>query len=190
MGRKISVDSATLMNKGLEVIEACHLFGVTTKEVDVLIHPQSIVHSLVRYRDGSVLAELGNPDMRTPIAQAMAWPERIDSGVQPLDLTAIASLQFEAVDAARFPCLRLACQAFEAGGSTSAVLNAGNEVAVEAFLQQKIRYTDIHRVIAGTLDRIGACAAGNVSELLAIDAQARLIAAAQVQQLQQRQELQ
>ena len=134
MGRKISVDSATLMNKGLELIEACLLFGLPPAQVEVVVHPQSIVHSLVEYIDGSMLAQLGNPDMRTPIAHALGWPERIASGVESLDILRAARLEFEAPDLERFPCLALAARAAEAGGTAPAVLNAANEVAVEAFL--------------------------------------------------------
>ncbi|QGX38732.1 1-deoxy-D-xylulose-5-phosphate reductoisomerase [Permianibacter aggregans] len=181
MGRKISVDSATLMNKGLEVIEACHLFGASAEQVDVVIHPQSIVHSMVRYLDGSVLAQMGNPDMRTPIAHALAWPERIQSGVAPLDLTQMSALQFEVVDRERFPCLTLAYQALQAGGTAAAVLNAANEVAVDAFLNNRLRFTAISDVIAATLAKVSAPTIGSLAELLAIDAEARLIAATQIQ---------
>ena len=181
MGRKISVDSATLMNKGLEVIEACHLFGASAEQVDVVIHPQSIVHSMVRYLDGSVLAQMGNPDMRTPIAHALAWPERIQSGVAPLDLTQMSALQFEAVDRQRFPCLNLAYQALQAGGTAAAVLNAANEVAVDAFLNNRLSFTAISEVIAATLEKVSAPTVGSLAELLAIDSEARLVAATQIQ---------
>jgi len=147
MGRKISVDSATLMNKGLELIEACRLFGVTPEQVEIVIHPQSVIHSLVEYRDGSVLAQLGNPDMRTPIAHALAWPGRIDAGVRRLDLFELARLEFERPDTERFPCLRLAYEAARAGGTAPTVLNAANEVAVRAFLDRRIGFADIPRVI-------------------------------------------
>ena len=180
MGRKISVDSATLMNKGLEVIEACYLFNATRAQVDVLVHPQSIVHSLVRYVDGSVLAQLGNPDMRTPIAHAMAWPDRIAAGVAPLDLTQIAKLEFLPVDTQRFPCLDLAYQALQAGGSAPAVLNAANEIAVEAFLSGRIAYTRIASVITETLQHCPAPPVETLESLLAIDAEARRIATGQV----------
>ncbi|MFA5547527.1 MAG: 1-deoxy-D-xylulose-5-phosphate reductoisomerase [Porticoccaceae bacterium] len=153
MGRKISVDSATMMNKGLELIEACWLFDVPADRVEVVIHPQSVIHSLVAYVDGSVLAQLGNPDMRTPIAHAMAWPERIDAGVQPLDLVALARLDFEAPDLARFPCLALAAEAARAGRDYPAALNAANEVAVDAFLAGRLRFTDIAAVVGAVLDR-------------------------------------
>jgi len=153
MGRKISVDSASMMNKGLELIEACWLFDAAPAQVEVVVHPQSVIHSLVDYVDGSVLAQLGNPDMRTPIANALAWPERIDSGVAPLDLFAIARLDFQAPDPQRFPCLRLARQAAEAGHSAPAVLNAANEVAVEAFLQRRIRFPEIAGMIEQVLEQ-------------------------------------
>ncbi|WP_150572027.1 1-deoxy-D-xylulose-5-phosphate reductoisomerase [Pseudomonas fluorescens] len=153
MGRKISVDSASMMNKGLELIEACWLFDAAPAQVEVVVHPQSVIHSLVDYIDGSVLAQLGNPDMRTPIANALAWPERIDSGVAPLDLFAIARLDFQAPDPQRFPCLRLARQAAEAGDSAPAVLNAANEVAVEAFLQRRIRFPEIAGMIEQVLEQ-------------------------------------
>ncbi|MBB5209943.1 1-deoxy-D-xylulose-5-phosphate reductoisomerase [Microbulbifer hydrolyticus] len=147
MGRKISVDSATMMNKGLEFIEACYLFHASPVDIQVVVHPQSIVHSMVQYRDGSLLAQMGNPDMRTPIAHALAFPERIDSGVAALDLISQGRLDFEAPDESRFPCLRLAREAMEAGGSAPTVLNAANEVAVEAFLGGKLPFTGIARVI-------------------------------------------
>ena len=152
MGRKISVDSATMMNKGLEFIEACWLFGVGPERVEVVIHPQSVIHSLVSYVDGSVLAQLGNPDMRTPIAHAMAWPERVGSGVAPLDLAAVARLDFEAPDLTRFPCLALAQGAAAAGADFPTALNAANEVAVAAFLDGRIGFTGIADIVAGVLD--------------------------------------
>ena len=154
MGRKISVDSATMMNKGLEVIEACWLFGTDTDHVQVVVHPQSVIHSLVQYEDGSVLAQLGNPDMRTPIAHAMGWPERIDSGVTPLDLFAVARLDFQEPDFARFPCLRLAFESARAGGTAPAVLNAANEIAVAAFLDRRIDFPGIAAVVEGTLEAL------------------------------------
>jgi len=153
MGRKISVDSATLMNKGLELIEACLLFGMEPAQVEVVVHPQSIVHSLVEYVDGSILAQLGNPDMRTPIAHALGWPERIVSGVQSLDLVAAARLDFEAPDHGRFPALGLARAAAEAGGTAPAVLNAANEIAVAAFLAGRLGFRGIARVIEAVLER-------------------------------------
>lgn len=152
MGRKISVDSASMMNKGLEMIEACWLFDARPEQIEVVIHRQSVIHSLVDYIDGSVLAQLGNPDMRTPIAHALAWPERIDSGVSPLDLFTVGRLDFERPDEQRFPSLRLAREAAQAGGSAPAMLNAANEVAVEAFLQRRIRFSDIAGMIESVLN--------------------------------------
>jgi len=174
MGRKISVDSATMMNKGLEVIEACWLFHTTPDRIDVVLHPQSVIHSMVEYCDGSVLAQLGNPDMRTPIAHALAWPERIGSGVGSLDLFAVAQLDFEEPNVERFPCLKLAYQAIEAGGSAPAVLNAANEVAVAAFLQERMRFTAISEVIMRTLSLFSAGKGSTLAELLSIDAEARV----------------
>ncbi len=179
MGRKISVDSATMMNKGLEVIEACWLFSTRVDRVEVVVHPQSIIHSMVEYADGSVLAQLGNPDMRTPIAHALSWPERIGSGVERLDLTAIGRLDFEPADFDRFPCLKLGYQAASAGGGASTVLNAANEVAVEAFLKERIRFTDIPRVIEGTLEQLSYDAPASLESVLALDAEARATASAQ-----------
>ncbi len=173
MGRKISVDSASMMNKGLELIEACWLFDARPSQVEVVIHPQSVIHSLVDYVDGSVLAQLGNPDMRTPIANALAWPERIDSGVAPLDLFAIARLDFEAPDEVRFPCLRLARQAAEAGNSAPAVLNAANEVAVAAFLERRIRYPEIASIIDGVMGQMPVVAVDELEAVFAADARAR-----------------
>jgi len=152
MGRKISVDSATLMNKGLELIEAYWLFDMDIANIDVIIHPQSVIHSMVTYSDGSVLAQLGNPDMRTPIAHALAWPERITSGVEPLNILDVAKLDFEQPDLDRFPCLRLCYEAIKTGGTASIVLNAANEVAVAAFLDEKIAFTEIAQVIEQTLN--------------------------------------
>ena len=176
MGRKISVDSASMMNKGLELIEACWLFDARPAKVEVVIHPQSVIHSLVDYVDGSVLAQLGNPDMRTPIANALAWPERIDSGVAPLDLFAVARLDFQRPDEQRFPCLRLARQAAEVGGCAPARLNAANEVAVAAFLERRIRFPEIARIIEDTLDREPSAAVENLDAVLAADARARALA--------------
>ncbi|TFW23443.1 1-deoxy-D-xylulose-5-phosphate reductoisomerase [Massilia arenosa] len=173
MGRKISVDSATMMNKGLEVIEAHWLFGASAQQIEVVIHPQSVIHSMVSYDDGSVLAQLGNPDMRTPIANALAFPERIDSGVAQLDLTRIGTLQFHKPDFARFPCLALAFEALEEGGCAPAVLNAANEVAVEAFLDRRIGFRDIDRVIAEAMHTIDCVPASSMDAVLAQDAQAR-----------------
>lgn len=176
MGRKISVDSATMMNKGLELIEACWLFDTPPSQVEVVVHPQSVVHSMVEYVDGSVLAQLGNPDMRTPIAHALAWPQRIDSGVGSLDLIAQGRLDFEAPDPQRFPCLRLAREAAEAGGCASAVLNAANEVAVEAFLNEQLAFVDIPRVLEGVMSRVDRFEPESLDAVQAADAQARRVA--------------
>ena len=176
MGRKISVDSASMMNKGLELIEACWLFDAKPSQVEVVVHPQSVIHSLVDYVDGSVLAQLGNPDMRTPIANALAWPERIDSGVAPLDLFAIARLDFQAPDEQRFPCLRLARQAAEAGDSAPAMLNAANEVAVSAFLDRRIRYPEIASIIDEVLALEPVVAVNELDAVFAADAKARSLA--------------
>jgi 1-deoxy-D-xylulose-5-phosphate reductoisomerase len=173
MGRKISVDSATMMNKGLEVIEACWLFGVTPERVEVLIHAQSIVHSLVEFVDGSVIAQMSNPDMRVPIAHALGFPERIDSGATPLDLAALGQLSFDRPDARRFPCLGLAYAALRQGGTAPAVLNAANEVAVAAFLDGKLRYTAIPQVIEHALARQPAAAADSLDAVLEADRAAR-----------------
>ncbi|MDG1164683.1 MAG: 1-deoxy-D-xylulose-5-phosphate reductoisomerase, partial [Porticoccaceae bacterium] len=151
MGRKISVDSASLMNKGLELIEACWLFDVSPKQIDVVVHPQSVIHSLVQYTDGSVLAQLGNPDMRTPIAHGLAWPERIESGVADLNLFDVARLDFEQPDLESFPCLQLAFDAAAAAGDAPAILNAANEVAVQAFLDKRIGFSQIAQVVDNTL---------------------------------------
>lgn len=177
MGRKISVDSATMMNKGLEVIEAHWLFNVAPEQIEVVVHPQSVIHSLVQYVDGSVLAELGNPDMRTPIAHALAWPERIAAGVAPLDLPAIAQLNFEKPDFDRFPCLALAYRALHAGRSAPTVLNAANEIAVEAFLAGRLPFLAIAAVIAATMDAVPAAAVADLPAILAADALARAVAA-------------
>ncbi|MDI1301063.1 MAG: 1-deoxy-D-xylulose-5-phosphate reductoisomerase [bacterium] len=173
MGRKISVDSASLMNKGLELIEACWLFGMTPERVQVVVHPESIIHSLVQYVDGSTMAQLGNPDMRTPIALGLAWPERIPAGVPPLDLFTTGGLHFEAPDEVRFPCLRLAREAMQAGGCVPAMLNAANEVAVAAFLDGKLRFTDIPVLIERTLTELPMMAALELSTILAADRSAR-----------------
>ena len=184
MGRKISVDSATMMNKGLELIEAHFLFDMPPPRLDVVIHPQSIVHSMVEYVDGSVLAQLGHPDMRTPIAHAMGWPQRIDSGVSVLDLAQHGRLDFERPDPARFPCLRLAREALLAGAAAPCVLNAANEVAVEAFLDRRIRFTDIARVNQQALDALGgACAPEDIGAVHELDARARSRAAADLAEL-------
>jgi 1-deoxy-D-xylulose-5-phosphate reductoisomerase len=173
MGRKISVDSATLMNKGLELIEACRLFDLHPDQIEIVIHPQSVIHSMVEYADGSVLAQLSNPDMRTPIAHALAWPERIESGVTGLDLAELGRLDFERPDAARFPCLGLARAAAETGGTAPAILNAANEVAVAAFLEGTIGFTDIARVIAHCMNAVQARADTELAAILADDARAR-----------------
>jgi 1-deoxy-D-xylulose-5-phosphate reductoisomerase len=176
MGRKISVDSASMMNKGLELIEACWLFDAKPSQVEVVIHPQSVIHSLVDYIDGSVLAQLGNPDMRTPIANALAWPERIDSGVAPLDLFAIARLDFQAPDEERFPCLRLARQAAEAGNSAPAMLNAANEVAVAAFLDGRVRYLEIASIIEEVLNLEPVVVVDDLDAVFTADSKARVLA--------------
>ncbi|RMT82774.1 1-deoxy-D-xylulose 5-phosphate reductoisomerase [Pseudomonas viridiflava] len=176
MGRKISVDSATMMNKGLELIEACWLFDARPSQVEVVIHPQSVIHSLVDYVDGSVLAQLGNPDMRTPIANALAWPARVESGVAPLDLFRIGQLDFQKPDEERFPCLRLARQAAEAGGSAPAMLNAANEVAVAAFLGGRIGYLEIAAIIEDVLNLEPAGQVNDLEAVFAIDGRARVLA--------------
>lgn len=173
MGQKISVDSATMMNKGLELIEACWLFGVTPDEVEVVIHPQSVIHSMVEYIDGSVLAQLGNPDMRTPIAHAMAWPERIDSGVSSLDIVSAARLDFEAPNLERFPCLALAMRAAEIGGSAPTALNAANEVAVDAFLRGQIGFTQIAEIVSTVLNQAENTELSTLEAVQLCDQQAR-----------------
>ena len=176
MGRKISVDSATMMNKGLEVIEAFWLFGLPLEKIKVLIHPQSVVHSMVRYRDGSVLAQLGQPDMRTPIAYGLAWPERIEAGVPSLDLARLAALSFTEPDLARFPCLSLAFTAAKAGGTAPAVLNAANETVVAAFLEEGLPYLQIPVVVEKTLNAIPVASADSLDVILEVDERARAIA--------------
>jgi 1-deoxy-D-xylulose-5-phosphate reductoisomerase len=173
MGRKISVDSATMMNKGLEVIEARWLFALEPEAIQVVLHPQSIVHSMVAYADGSVLAQLGNPDMRTPIAHALAWPRRMGSGVSPLDLFLVGRLDFAPASSERFPCLDLAYQALQRGGTATTVLNAANEVAVQSFLDRQIHFPAIAELIAATLDGIATQPADSLEGILAADAQAR-----------------
>ncbi|MDH5594379.1 MAG: 1-deoxy-D-xylulose-5-phosphate reductoisomerase, partial [Gammaproteobacteria bacterium] len=173
MGRKISVDSATMMNKGLEVIEACWLFNTTADHIEVVLHPQSVIHSMVAYADGSVLAQLGNPDMRTPIAHAMSWPERMESGVESLNIFDIARLDFEKPDFDRFPCLRLAFEAVNAGGTASAILNAANEVAVQAFLDGNLSFLGISEVIETVLGEVTGHEASSLEIILADDASAR-----------------
>ncbi len=182
MGRKISVDSATMMNKGLEVIEAHWLFSLAPDRISVLIHPQSIIHSMVEYLDGSVLAQLGNPDMRTPIAHAMAWPMRMESGVSSLNLAQGPALQFEEPDLGRFPCLGLAFQALEQGAGASAVLNAANEVAVQAFLEVRIPFTGIARVVEETLEHCQSRVPESLEAVLAIDGEARRTAQDRIRQ--------
>lgn len=176
MGQKISVDSATMMNKGLELIEACWLFAAKPAQVDVVIHPQSVIHSLVDYVDGSVLAQLGNPDMRTPIAHALAWPQRIDSGVAPLDLYQLARMDFFEPDLEKFVCLRLAREAAEQGGTAPAILNAANEVAVDGFLAGRSGFLQIAQIIERTLEQMAGSAADSLETVLAADRQAREIA--------------
>ena len=173
MGRKISVDSASMMNKGLEVIEAHWLFACPPEQIQVVVHPQSVIHSLVEYTDGSVLAQLGNPDMRTPIAYALAYPERIDAGVPSLDLFQIARLDFEAPDFDRFPCLELAYEALRVGGTAPAVLNAANEVAVAAFLDRRLPFLGIPRLIEATLKAVPSRPEGSLADVLVADAEAR-----------------
>jgi 1-deoxy-D-xylulose-5-phosphate reductoisomerase len=173
MGRKISVDSATMMNKGLEVIEAFWLFGLPLEKIKVLIHPQSVVHSMVRYRDGSVIAQLGQPDMRTPIAYGLAWPERIEAGVAPLSLTQLAALSFNEPDLVRFPCLSLAFAAAKVGGTAPTVLNAANEIAVAAFLDEGMPYLRIPLIVEKVLNLMPVVNADSIECILDIDAQAR-----------------
>jgi 1-deoxy-D-xylulose-5-phosphate reductoisomerase len=176
MGRKISVDSATMMNKGLELIEACWLFGMPAERIEVLIHPQSVVHSLVEFVDGSVLAQLGNPDMRTPIAHALAWPERIVSGVPALDLVAIGQLEFSKPDLARYPALALAIAAARAGGGAGAVLNAANEVAVDAFLQRRLLFTEMVALLEQVLEQLVPLRVDSIEQVLEVDMRARQLA--------------
>ncbi|NOU00810.1 MAG: 1-deoxy-D-xylulose-5-phosphate reductoisomerase [Gallionella sp.] len=184
MGRKISVDSASMMNKGLEVIEAHWLFNASADDIQVVIHPQSVIHSLVEYVDGSVIAQLGNPDMRTPIAYGLAYPERIDSGVASLDLFKVATMNFVASDFERFPCLALAYDALRTAGTAPAVLNAANEIAVEAFLNQRISFLSIPRVIEEVLNILPVCEVLGLDDVLAADAQARRAASQYIQGLQ------
>lgn len=180
MGAKISVDSATMMNKGLELIEAYHLFPVTPDQLDVIVHRQSVIHSMVEYVDGSVLAQLGSPDMRVPIAHALAWPRRMETPCQRLDLATIGRLDFEAPDYARFPCLKLARAALAAGGARPAILNAANEVAVAAFLSRRIGFLEIAAIVSDTLDRYDPAAPETLDQVLAIDAEARILAGERV----------
>ena len=183
MGRKISVDSATMMNKALEVIEARHLFGVTPEQIEVVIHPQSVVHSMVQFTDASVIAQLGTPDMRVPIAVGLAWPERIESGAARLDFRQMSALSFETPDASLFPGLGLAWQALRASPGTTAVLNAANEVAVEAFLGRRLRFDRIHAVNMETLEAVLPSKPASLADLLALDASARAAANAAAQRL-------
>jgi len=176
MGRKISVDSATMMNKGLEVIEAHWLFGAPLEAIQVVVHPQSVIHSMVEYADGSVIAQLGQPDMRTPIACAMAHPERIDSGVSPLDFTTLGALEFERLDTQRFPCMTLAREAIREGGTAPAVLNAANEIAVESFLDGKLHFTGIAEVIESVLAEAAAEPLVSLEQVYAADIEARALA--------------
>lgn len=180
MGQKVTIDSATLMNKGLELIEACWLFGVSPAQIDVVVHPQSIVHSMVSYDDGSVLAQLGNPDMRTPIAHALAWPERIKSGVSALDMIATAQLTFEAPDTQRFPCLRLAMEAATAGGTATTVLNAADEVAVPAFLEKRIGFMAIAKHVEEALQRMPVQVVDSVETLFDTDLKTRELVKASI----------
>ncbi len=180
MGKKISVDSATMMNKGLEVIEARWLFGAEPRQIEVVVHPQSVIHSLVQYADGSVLAQLGNPDMRTPIAHALGWPERIGSGVQPLNLLEIARLTFIEPDLNKFPSLRLAFDAVAGGEDRSIILNASNEIAVEAFLGRQISFTAIPKVVEATLESCSSQGIGSIEDVLEVDALARKVAGEQL----------
>ena len=177
MGRKISVDSATMMNKALEVIEAKFLFDLAPGQIEVVIHPQSIIHSMVQYRDTSVVAQLGTPDMRVPIAFGLAWPDRVESGAKALDFTALSDMTFEVPDERRFPGLRLAWQVLDAATGSTAVLNAANEIAVAAFLSQRIGFDDIHRVNHATLEAVTVSEVNDIEGLLALDAHSRLIAA-------------
>ncbi len=183
MGRKISVDSATMMNKGLELIEACLLFNMSPDDIQVVIHKQSIIHSMVDYVDGSVLAQMGNPDMRTPIAHAMAWPDRFDSGVEPLNLFEVRQMDFEQPNLERFPCLRLAYEAVKAGGIMPTVLNAANEVAVDAFLNERVRFTAIAEIIERTMGRFTASPADSLDIVLEADRKARIEADAVICEL-------
>jgi len=183
MGRKISVDSATMMNKGLEVIEARWLFDATPDQIDVVLHPQSIVHSMVEYLDGSVIAQLGNPDMRTPIAYALGYPERIAAGVSPLDLARAGKLEFEALDMQRFPCVRLAFEVLRRGGTAATILNAANERAVDAFLARRLAFIDIPRIIETVLASVAITDATSLDEIMAADTKARQAADERIAEL-------
>jgi len=183
MGRKISVDSATMMNKGLEFIEACWLFNANPDQIDVVVHPQSVIHSMVEYVDGSVLAQMGNPDMRTPIAYGLGWPERIESGVSLLDLVKVARLDFQAPDPVRFPCLKLAKAVMQEGKTASVVLNAANEIVVQAFLEGKTRFSSIPEVIEQVLETVRLVDAVDIDTILGADAEARALAREFLQRL-------
>ncbi|MCH8177795.1 MAG: 1-deoxy-D-xylulose-5-phosphate reductoisomerase, partial [Proteobacteria bacterium] len=183
MGPKISVDSATMMNKGLELIEACWLFDISEEDVEIVLHKQSIIHSMVAYNDGSVLAQMGKPDMRTPIANALAWPERISSGVEPLDLVKVSQLDFEVADEIRFPCLALARESLRQGGTSPAILNAANEVAVASFLNHRIKFSDIPTLIENTLQHIDAHSADSLDIILDDDRRARAYAQHQLERM-------
>jgi len=185
MGRKISVDSATMMNKGLEMIEACILFAMTPDQIQVVIHPQSVIHSMVDYVDGTVLAQMGNPDMRIPIAYSMAWPERFDSGVEPLNIFDVRRMDFQEADLERFPCLRLAYQAINSGGIMPTVLHADNEIAVEAFLNEEIRFTDIPVIIERSMEKFVVKPASTLEIILDTDQQARVVAQTIIVELSQ-----
>ena len=182
MGRKISVDSATMMNKGLEFIEACWLFNAKPDEIEIVVHPQSIIHSMVEYVDGSILAQMGQPDMRTPIAHALAWPQRMTSGVQSLDLFAVGRLDFDKPDFARFPCLRLANEAMCQGGASATILNAANEIAVEKFLDNSIRFTDIPTIIEHVLSKVSNSSVDTLDKIMQADKSARDQAMLEVEQ--------
>jgi 1-deoxy-D-xylulose-5-phosphate reductoisomerase len=176
MGAKISIDSATMMNKGLELIEAARLFNLHETEIEVLVHPQSVIHGMVHYRDGSVLAQLGSPDMRIPIAHTLAWPRRMETTSRRLDLATVGRLDFAAPDLIRFPALRLAREVLQNGGGTPTILNAANEVAVEAFLKKRIGFLDISRIVERVLSQLGAPKADTLDEVIELDATARRIA--------------
>jgi len=183
MGRKISVDSATMMNKGLEMIEACLLFDMNPDQIQVVIHPQSVIHSMVDYVDGTVLAQMGNPDMRIPIAHSMAWPERFDSGVEPLNIFDVGRMDFQEPNLERFPCLRLAYEAINAGGIMPTVLNAANEIAVEAFLDERVRFTDIPVIIERCMKKFVVKVADTLEIILDVDQQARVAAKQIIEEL-------
>ncbi|WP_024296918.1 1-deoxy-D-xylulose-5-phosphate reductoisomerase [Methylomicrobium lacus] len=183
MGKKISVDSATMMNKGLEMIEACLLFNMQPEQIQVVIHPQSVIHSMVDYIDGTVLAQMGNPDMRVPIAHALAWPERFESGVEPLNIFTVRQMDFEEPNLERFPCLRLAYQAIETGGTMPAVLNAANEIAVDAFLNRRVRFTDIPVIIERCMEAVEVRAADSLEIILDQDKLARIVSNRIIDQL-------